>query len=492
MRRALLVSTLLLIAIPQKAQAWRVFAGWNGNQNVVEIYPISKDKGAGPTYYSDVEYYSYNTPNMAAANTPDNLEESQVAQWFLFADPSDPSNLSLFMFMDKPHDGSGGSVDLSVSSTGLAGTGVRVSVRDDPGDSAYTWNDATGTMSANFTWQSCCTDGLVLANLPTYLLWSINVQFNSYSGVDQFKVRTLNQCWQDGGRSINNFQIPASQANSLFIQLVPDAAAPTCGAGSLDCPAVSECKTYPGGKDTITLGMGGGNLCETPIDKLDGTACVGDPCIENQTCSNGACLGGTPKDCSGLDSDCSAGSCDPSGACVAQMINQGGPCDDGDLCSEADTCNAGVCTGTTKDCTALDGPCAAGLCNPGTGACETATANEGANCDDGDACTENDSCTSGTCAGSDKDCSGLNDACHQGVCEASSGTCIAEPTASMCMVDAGSTPVDAGSGKSTLTSRGGAGCSLISSSNAPAYPYVILCLIAAACVSRLRHRSFSG
>jgi hypothetical protein len=46
-----------------------------------------------------------------------------------------------------------------------------------------------------------------------------------------------------------------------------------------------------------------------------------DLCSEGNTCSMGTCVGGTPKDCSALDGPCSEGVCDPeNGECVAQKL----------------------------------------------------------------------------------------------------------------------------------------------------------------------------
>jgi len=51
-------------------------------------------------------------------------------------------------------------------------------------------------------------------------------------------------------------------------------------------------------------------------------------------------------DCSGLDGDCSVGECDPDdGSCVANAVNEGGTCDDGDRDTYFDACAAGLCGG---------------------------------------------------------------------------------------------------------------------------------------------------
>jgi len=242
--------------------------------------------------------------------------------------------------------------------------------------------------------------------------------------------------------------------------------------------------------------------------KADGTPCDdGDPCTVGTTCSGGICAG-TPRDCSAINTTCAQGICDPAtGACVLAAVNNGGACDDGEACTTGDTCSAGTCQGTTdpacvtgcagqpdgtacddgdpctvgttclggacvgspRDCSAYDGTCTVGTCNPANGLCYGAATNEGGACDDGEACTTGDVCTAGVCEGTadpacaagggdctgqpdgiacddgdpctvnttcyggyctglPKDCSALDAPCQVGVCQAVSGDCIAQNT----------------------------------------------------------------
>ncbi|MFQ5413156.1 MAG: MopE-related protein [Phycisphaerae bacterium] len=48
--------------------------------------------------------------------------------------------------------------------------------------------------------------------------------------------------------------------------------------------------------------------------------------------------------CAFLDDQCLVGVCS-AGACAAQPANEGGPCDDANMCTEPDVCTAGVCGG---------------------------------------------------------------------------------------------------------------------------------------------------
>lgn len=158
----------------------------------------------------------------------------------------------------------------------------------------------------------------------------------------------------------------------------------------------------------------------------------GDPCTATDTCAAGAC-GGTPVDCSGASDDCNLGVCNAvTGVCEPIPTNEGGACDNGDPCTLSDTCSLGACqAGTPVDCTSLDNTCNVGVCNSITGVCETATANEGGACDDSDVCTESDTCVLGACVGTPipgcetcvlaSDCNDndpcTNDSCHPaGIC----------------------------------------------------------------------------
>jgi len=159
----------------------------------------------------------------------------------------------------------------------------------------------------------------------------------------------------------------------------------------------------------------------------------GDPCTTGESCDVlGACSGGIPTDCSALDDTCHVGTCNPTtGQCESLPGNEGGSCEDGDLCTVGGTCDAlGTCGGSSPtDCSALTDDCHAGSCNPGSGICEALPANVGGTCDDADLCTSGETCDAlGACGGgAPTDCSAQDDACNVGTCNPASGAC--EPIA---------------------------------------------------------------
>ncbi|HNZ03054.1 MAG TPA: hypothetical protein PLB35_07740, partial [Myxococcota bacterium] len=87
--------------------------------------------------------------------------------------------------------------------------------------------------------------------------------------------------------------------------------------------------------------------------------------------------------------------------CVRQNHEDLSDCNDGNLCTTADKCLGGICTGATITCD--DGNvCTNDYCVPSTG-CATSARNN-VPCDDGDLCTDNDRCSAKVCQGTLKSC----------------------------------------------------------------------------------------
>jgi hypothetical protein len=160
----------------------------------------------------------------------------------------------------------------------------------------------------------------------------------------------------------------------------------------------------------------------------DGAPCRAAPCTEGAVCRQGICAG-APKDCSALDGPCTVGVCSPAiGTCEAANRPDDTVCSSAaDACTHPSTCRDGVCVaGNPKDCSALDGPCAVGVCNRETGDCERQPINEGGACSGDDLCLTS-TCQSGACVGrAPVDCSRLDTTCRQGVCDPSTGACISQ------------------------------------------------------------------
>lgn len=105
----------------------------------------------------------------------------------------------------------------------------------------------------------------------------------------------------------------------------------------------------------------------------------------------------------------------------------GTPCDDGNPCTQTDTCQAGVCNGSNPvTCPAPDQCHLAGVCDTSTGVCSNPTKTNGSTCSDGNACTLTDTCQNGVCtSGSPVVCT-APDLCHvPGTCNPATGVCSA-------------------------------------------------------------------
>lgn len=202
----------------------------------------------------------------------------------------------------------------------------------------------------------------------------------------------------------------------------------TCLAGICQAGAPPNCTGVGNDCNTASCDPAGseGNCgFFTPVN--DGGACNdGGLCVTGATCLTGVCQGGSPIDCTSLDSDCTIGICiAATGACATQPISEGLPCDDALACTLNDVCTAGTCSGTVVDCSILNGPCVIGICDPGSGSCFSQPANNGVGCDDGNLCTTNDVCFNGNCTGIGLDCTAFDDDCNIGACSPGTGTCSA-------------------------------------------------------------------
>ena len=109
---------------------------------------------------------------------------------------------------------------------------------------------------------------------------------------------------------------------------------------------------------------------------------TGPPCLVDSDCANVFV---------GLGS-CEVAVCEQSeaiwGQCRHQSVQNGEPCDDGDVCTTVDSCSNGVCTGN-QPLNCDDGQtCTADVCDSDSG-CVHEPASD-LSCDDGNPCTVDD------------------------------------------------------------------------------------------------------
>ncbi len=169
-------------------------------------------------------------------------------------------------------------------------------------------------------------------------------------------------------------------------------------------PSTGTCQLYPRGKTTQVCDPATPKTCWNKAlppgvpEKLNLPCSDNNDCTLGETCTAGACGGGT--------NTCTCG--------------PGKPCaDDGNLCNGVPYCDAtvpgGLCKlnpATVVTCPAAnDTVCGVNTCNPKTGKCAMqGPANPATPCEDGNLCTTGDYCAKGACVGSANTCSCQKDA----------------------------------------------------------------------------------
>ncbi len=165
-----------------------------------------------------------------------------------------------------------------------------------------------------------------------------------------------------------------------------------CAGMAITCSALDACHD-PGTCDTGT------GLCSNP-PKPDGSICTdGNACTQTDTCQAGACTGSNPVVCTASDQCHDAGICDTgSGVCSDPPKEDGSACSDANACTQSDSCQAGACAGSNPVvCTASDQCHDTGVCDTGSGICSNPAKPDGAICEDGNPCTQPDTCQTGAC-----------------------------------------------------------------------------------------------
>ncbi|HYC00566.1 MAG TPA: choice-of-anchor Q domain-containing protein [Candidatus Limnocylindrales bacterium] len=206
------------------------------------------------------------------------------------------------------------------------------------------------------------------------------------------------------------------------------------GSGALSVTAIAAGKAAPislmppntGTRGCVRLDVSGGDSYhvlfgdDASISKNDArTFLIQSPVQEGLCC---------PAACEPLDGCHDAGTCNPdTGVCSNPPKPDDSPCSDGNLCTGADRCVDGICQGLPRLC--ADPPAChdRGTCDTTTGECLAAVPMiDGASCDDGDLTTKDDACQAGQCIGQPYDCT-APDLCHENGTHNGDGTCTAGP-----------------------------------------------------------------
>src|SRR5262249_17753378 len=108
-------------------------------------------------------------------------------------------------------------------------------------------------------------------------------------------------------------------------------------------------------------------------------------------CCDTACNTGPCHACSVAAGASADGTCTPL---------TGPACDDGDPCTQADTCQAGVCTGSNAVHCPSPSECQVGLCNPADGQCQAVPQPDGTPCANGTGVCLSGGCSAGASSSS--------------------------------------------------------------------------------------------
>ena len=289
------------------------------------------------------------------------------------------------------------------------GTFFAVTKRNDTYDSYYPLVEATGGIQRNMA-DFLASPGQVMVDLITKCNLAINsiilspatktdlMEGDSHSLTITTSELVLGNVTTDGNVSVTLVAVDGP------------------GAGESLLPAGVE--TFTDATGTLSVSYNPKTLYPTwRSGTINFQACVtNDPTVcatASATWKADLCLGVT---CTALDQCHGVGTCDIStGTCTNPPLPNGSACDDQSLCTETDTCQAGVCVGSNPVvCTAPDQCHGSGSCDPSSGLCSTVPLVDGTKCNIGGAATcAVDTCQAGTCVSvkSDVDADQIADGC---------------------------------------------------------------------------------
>ncbi len=221
-------------------------------------------------------------------------------------------------------------------------------------------------------------------------------------------------CDTGGVCSVPTPSVPCDDGDpQTFNDTCSSGQAPVCTGTQTTCRATSQCEA--------AVSFDGANNCVF-IAKPVGTPCDdGNNCTENEACNgsigadvspNRICVGGTMKTCAASTDPCwnVTADCTANVFTCKKTFRPGVSCDDGQACTQSDTCDSATqtCKGTLRTCAApsactnATASCAA----DGTLVCTPVNVPAGSKtCDDLNPCSYGDTCDgNGNCAGNTYQC----------------------------------------------------------------------------------------
>ena len=147
----------------------------------------------------------------------------------------------------------------------------------------------------------------------------------------------------------------------------------------------------------------------------------GNLCAAGDACNFGNCKAGAALNC-GDNNPCTDDGCDAKLGCI--FTNNAKACDDGNGCTQQDTCKAANCVGIIS-CDDSN-PCTDDSCDFKAGKCLNSNTTD--LCDDGDACTTQSHCKGGSCQGEVAKLCEDNEQCTDNACDKAKGCLFPQNT----------------------------------------------------------------
>ncbi len=171
----------------------------------------------------------------------------------------------------------------------------------------------------------------------------------------------------------------------------------TCNVGQCGAPTtVTTCvpdACHPAGSCNPATG-----LC--PAALADGTLCDdSDGCTVGEACHAGLC--GSPTSLVTCPADVChpGGTCDPDGGTCPSAYADGKSCDDMNACTLGEACHGGACGQPTSVVSCPTVVCNDNVCDPDAGVCVATPTAGSPGCDDHNICSSPDTCQAGVCRG---------------------------------------------------------------------------------------------
>lgn len=240
-------------------------------------------------------------------------------------------------------------------------------------------------------------------------------------GDHQFVANNPNQDEFEVAGQVTTVHATASTHADLVLTRVTCRGADLCA--NVTCTASDQC--HEAGVCDASTGR-----CSNPAKADNATCDDGNACTQTDTCQSGQCVGANPKTCVAQDQCHGAGACDPAtGDCSSPQLADETPCEDGLFCTKMAWCQQGACVRQTAVVCDAAAEChEEGVCDDVLRKCVYGIKGDGADCSDGNACTLGDYCMGGLCLGNlgIVSCPSATQCLSASTCDPADGSCNAQ------------------------------------------------------------------